>query len=54
MLGSISDDFVYDARVDPDEFRLTPPPGFESVPKPHVTVNEPEMIEWLGARARGQ
>ena len=52
LLGSIFSEIVYEAKVDPDQFRLTPPPGFEIVPKPHVTLSEPELIEWLGARAR--
>jgi hypothetical protein len=52
LLGSISEDFVYDATVDPEQFRMTTPPGFEIVPKPHLTVSEPELIEWLGATAR--
>jgi len=52
MLGSISEDFVYDATVDPEQFRMTTPAGFEIVPKPHLTVSEPDLIEWLGATAR--
>jgi hypothetical protein len=52
LLGTIDEDFVYDAAVDPEQFRMTTPPGFEIVPKPHLTVREPELIEWLTATAR--
>jgi outer membrane lipoprotein-sorting protein len=52
MLGTIMSDFVVDAKLDPDLFNLTPPAGFELVPKPSIAIGEPELVEWLGAVAR--
>jgi hypothetical protein len=50
-LGSIIDDFVYDAKLDPALFSLTPPEGFQIVAKPELALGEAELIEWLGSLA---
>ena len=50
-LGSIIDDFVYDAKLDPALFSLAAPEGFQIVAKPELTLGEAELIEWLGGLA---
>ncbi|HEV3300009.1 MAG TPA: hypothetical protein VG055_10220 [Planctomycetaceae bacterium] len=52
ILGTIVDGIVYDAKLDPEQFSLTPPPGFEIVTEPHPTVTEAELVKWLEAMAR--
>jgi len=49
--GQIWDDFDYDAKVDPESFRLDLPPGFRLLPNP-FSVNEAVLIEWIGGLAR--
>ncbi|HVU86451.1 MAG TPA: hypothetical protein VHD36_03975 [Pirellulales bacterium] len=53
LLGSVQDHIVFNPQLDPDLFNQTPPEGFEvTVAPPRPTVNEAQMIEWLGATAR--
>jgi hypothetical protein len=53
ILGTISDNIVFDAPLDAKLFSLTPPEGFEVVQQPRFPpVTEAEMIEWLGVTAR--
>ncbi|QDT97484.1 hypothetical protein [Gimesia aquarii] len=53
MLGSMTGNIVFDAKLDPELFSLIPPQGFEiAVAAPKPTVTESELIEWLGVTAR--
>ena len=53
ILGTISDNIVFDAPLDAKLFSLTPPEGFEVVQQRRFPpVTEAEMIEWLGVTAR--
>ena len=55
ILGSITSDIVFDAKLDAKLFSLTPPESFEIVehpPRPSVPVTETELIEWLRLTAR--
>jgi len=53
MLGSVTDDIVYDAKLDATQFSFSIPEGFELVTEtPRPLVTEPELVEFLGAAAR--
>ncbi len=48
VLGTITGDIAFDAKLDAELFRLTPPQGFELVRhQPRPSVTEAELVEWL-------
>jgi hypothetical protein len=52
VLGTVTDEIVYDANLDPALFRLVPPKDFQSIARPEPVITETELIEWLGSLAR--
>jgi outer membrane lipoprotein-sorting protein len=53
LAGGIWGNIVFDAKLDPKLFSLTPPEGFEVVHEPAApSVTEEQMVEWLGVTAR--
>ena len=53
IAGTITTDIVFDAKLDPQLFSLTPPEGFAIVDEnPAPKISEVELVEWLGVNAR--
>jgi hypothetical protein len=53
ILGTITHDVDYDAKLDPNLFSLTPPADFKVVEPPTVPrISEAQIVEWLGLMAQ--
>ena len=53
IIGGIQSDIVFDAKLDPSLFSLTPPEGFTIVvPKQRPKITEEQLVEWLHVSAR--
>jgi outer membrane lipoprotein-sorting protein len=53
IVGSVTHDIEYNAKLDPRLFSLVPPAGFQVVEPPKLpAVTEQQMVEWLGLMAR--